>query len=126
MKKVIRTEGAPATIGPYSQAISARDLVLCSGQLGLDPVTGRLVGEGAAEQAAQGLRNLQAVLAAAGLSLRDIVKTTIFLTDMRDFKEVNDIYSSFFPDEPPARSTVGVAALPLSAKVEIEAIALRS
>lgn len=126
MKSVVRSMEAPRAIGPYSQAISSGDLVLCSGQLGLDPVTGKLVGEGAGEQARQCLKNMEAVLSAAGLTMDNVVKTTIFLTDMDEFRTVNEIYSAFFPREPPARSTVGVAALPLNGKVEIEAIASRA
>lgn len=126
MKSVVRSKEAPSAIGPYSQAISSGDLVLCSGQLGLDPDTGKLVGEGSGEQAGQCLKNVEAVLSAAGLTMADVVKTTIFLTNMDEFKAVNEVYSVFFSREPPARSTIGVTALPLNAKVEIEAIASRA
>jgi len=125
MNKVIRSEGAPAAVGPYSQAISSGDLVFCSGQLGLDPATGRLAGGSAKEQVKRCLLNLEAVLSAAGLSMSDVVKTTIFLVDMEEFKDVNEAYAAFFDEDPPARSTVGVSTLPLGARVEVEAIASR-
>jgi len=125
MNKVIRSEGAPAAVGPYSQAISSGDLVFCSGQLGLDPATGRLAGGSAKEQVKRCLLNLEAVLSAAGLSMSDVVKTTIFLVDMKEFKDVNEAYAAFFDEDPPARSTVGVSTLPLGARVEVEAIASR-
>lgn len=123
-RRAISTTGAPAAIGPYSQAIAAGDLVLCSGQLGLDPLTGELA-EGVEAQAERALRNLAAVLDAAGLTMADVVKTTIFLADIGDFAAVNAVYARHMPDPPPARSTVGVAALPKAGLVEIEAIARR-
>jgi 2-iminobutanoate/2-iminopropanoate deaminase len=98
-------------VGPYSQAIVVDQVVYCSGQIGLDPSTGKLV-DGVKQQAEMALRNLEAILAAAGCSLADIVKTTVLVTDMTMFKDVNDVYSRFFPTSPPARSTVAVAALP--------------
>ncbi len=125
MKKVVHSEGAPAAVGPYSQAIASGDLVFCSGQLGLDPSTGRMTGDSAKEQVKRCLMNLESVLIAAGLTMSDVVKTTIFLVDMGEFKEVNGIYATFFENEPPARSTIGVSALPLGARVEVEAIAAR-
>lgn len=125
MKKVVRSDGAPAAVGPYSQAISSGNLVFCSGQLGLDPATGRLAGGSAKEQMRRCLLNLEAVLTAAGLSMSDVVKTTIFLVDMEEFKDVNEAYAAFFDEDPPARSTVGVSTLPLGARVEVEAIASR-
>lgn len=125
MKKVVRSDGAPAAIGPYSQAISSGDMVFCSGQLGLDPATGLLAGGSASEQVKRCLLNLEAVLSAAGLSMSDVVKTTLYLVDMGEFKEVNESYAAFFGESPPARSTVGVSALPLGARVEVEAIASR-
>ncbi len=125
MKKVVRSDGAPAAVGPYSQAISSGNLVFCSGQLGLDPATGRLAGGSAKEQVRRCLLNLEAVLTAAGLSMSDVVKTTIFLVDMEEFKDVNEVYAAFFDECPPARSTVGVSSLPLGARVEVEAIAFR-
>jgi len=122
----IATPLAPAAIGPYSQAIVAGELVFCSGQLGLDPGTGALVEGGVAAQAERALLNLREVLEAAGLSLGDLVKTTVFLADMADFAAVNEVYGRFVGDPPPARSTVAVAALPKGGLVEIEAIARRS
>lgn len=123
MGRTVFTELAPRPVGPYSQAIVAGGFVHCSGQLGIDPSTGQLVGATSKEQSRQCLENLKVVLEAAGSSLAAVVKTTIFVTDLDDFKEVNEIYASFFGTEPPARSTVGVARLPLGAKVEIEAVA---
>ncbi|HEY8439215.1 MAG TPA: RidA family protein [Candidatus Limnocylindrales bacterium] len=123
-RQAIQTSGAPAAIGAYSQAIVAGDLVFCSGQVGLDPATGELV-DGVEAQAERALRNLTAVLDAAGLGFADVVKTTIFLADVNDFSVVNGVYSRFMPDPPPARSTVGVGGLPRGARVEIEAIARR-
>ena len=124
-RDAIATTGAPAAIGPYSQAIATDGLVFCSGQLGLDPATGALV-EGVEAQAERSLQNLAAVLAAAGLTMGEVVKTTIFLADMGDFAVVNGVYGRFMPDPPPARSTVAVAALPKGGLVEIEAIARRT
>jgi 2-iminobutanoate/2-iminopropanoate deaminase len=123
-REAISTSGAPGAIGPYSQAIAAGGLLLCSGQLGLDPTTGELV-DGVEAQAERALRNLMAVLDAAGLGPADVAKTTVFLADMADFATVNAVYGRFFPDPPPARSTVQVAALPKAGRVEIEAIAVR-
>jgi 2-iminobutanoate/2-iminopropanoate deaminase len=120
----IATDGAPAAIGPYSQGIVSGDYVFCSGQLGLDPVTGELA-EGVAAQADRALRNLGAVLAAAGCSHADIVKTTVLLADIQDFAALNDAYAGFFGKLPPARSTFAVGALPKGGLVEIEAIAHR-
>jgi len=115
---------APAPIGPYSQAIRAGELVFCSGQIPLDPATGKLVEGDVSAQTRQVIRNLSAVLSAAGTSPSDVVKTTIFLIDMGDFAAVNVVYGEAFGEAAPARSTVAVAALPLGARVEIEAIAL--
>jgi len=123
-RQAIATSGAPAAIGPYSQAVALDGLLFCSGQLGLDPATGELV-EGVEAQAERSLRNLTAVLDAAGLAWADVVKTTIFLADIADFATVNVVYGRFMPDPPPARSTVQVAALPKGGLVEIEAIARR-
>jgi len=123
-RQAISTGGAPGAIGPYSQAIRSGDMVFCSGQLGLDPASGELV-DGVEAQAERALRNLQSVLDAAGLGFDDVVKTTIFLTDMGDFAAVNAVYARFMPDPPPARSTVQVGALPKGGLVEIEAIARR-
>jgi 2-iminobutanoate/2-iminopropanoate deaminase len=124
-RQAISTAGAPGAIGPYSQAISIDGLLFCSGQLGLDPISGELL-EGVEAQADRSLRNLTAVLDAAGLTWADVVKTTIFLVDMGDFTAVNGVYGSYMPDPPPARSTVAVAALPKGGLVEIEAVARRS
>jgi len=124
-RQAISTTGAPGAVGPYSQAIGMGDLVFCSGQIGLDPATGNLVEGGIAAQAERVLRNLSAVLDAAGLGFADVVKTTIFLADISDFATVNEIYATYMPDPPPARSTFAVAALPKGAIVEIEAIAVR-
>jgi 2-iminobutanoate/2-iminopropanoate deaminase len=114
--------GAPAAIGPYSHAVSAAGLLFCSGQIPLDPETGELVGDGPAEQAAQCLRNLTAVCAAAGASLADAVRMTVYLTDMGAFADVNAAYGEYFQADPPARVAIGVAALPKGAQVEIDAI----
>jgi 2-iminobutanoate/2-iminopropanoate deaminase len=124
MKQRITTASAPAAIGPYSQGIVAGDLVFCSGQAGLEPATGELV-EGVAAQTERTLRNLAAVLEAAGASMSDVVKTTCFLADISDFAAFNEVYARHFPDPPPARSTLQAAALPMGALVEIEAIAVR-
>jgi 2-iminobutanoate/2-iminopropanoate deaminase len=121
----ISTNGAPGAVGPYSQAIASGNLLFCSGQLGLDPVSGALVEGGVEAQAERALRNLEAVLDAAGLSFNDVVKTTIFLVDIDDFATVNAIYARHMPDPPPARSTFAVGALPKGGRVEIEAIAIR-
>ena len=123
-RQAISSNGAPAAIGPYSQGIRSGDMVFCSGQLGLDPATGELV-EGVEAQADRAMRNIRSVLDAAGLSLDDIVKTTIFLADIGDFAAVNAVYARFMPDPPPARSTVQVGALPKGGLVEIEAVARR-
>jgi 2-iminobutanoate/2-iminopropanoate deaminase len=124
-RQAISTNGAPGAVGPYSQAIASGDLVFCSGQLGLDPVSGELVDGGVEAQAERALRNLEAVLDAAGLSFHDVVKTTIFLADIADFAAVNAVYARHMPDPPPARSTFGVGALPKGGRIEIEAIARR-
>jgi 2-iminobutanoate/2-iminopropanoate deaminase len=123
-RQAIQTNGAPAALGPYSQAIRTGDTVYCSGQIGLDPATGELV-EGVEAQAERALRNLQSVLDAAGLGFDDVVKTTIFLADIGDFATVNTVYAKHMPDPPPARSTLGVGALPKGALVEIELVARR-
>jgi 2-iminobutanoate/2-iminopropanoate deaminase len=123
-RTVVSTGGAPAAIGPYSQAVVAGGLVFASGQIPLDPATGELVSGGAGAQAERALISLRAVLEAAGSGLHRVVKTTVFLTDLADFAAVNAVYAGFFPAEPPARATVQVAALPRGAAVEIEAVAL--
>ncbi len=122
MKEVISTTSAPAAIGPYSQAIKAGNLLFCSGQIPVNPATGE-VPEGIEAQTRQSLENVKAVLAAAGLTMADVLKTTVFLKDMNDFAAMNGVYATFFPENPPARSAVEVARLPKDALVEIEAIA---
>jgi 2-iminobutanoate/2-iminopropanoate deaminase len=114
--------GAPAAIGPYSHAVRAAGLLFCSGQIPLDPDSGELVGATAAEQADQCLRNLQAVCAAAGATLADAVRMTVYLTDMGAFAAVNEVYGALFEADPPARVAIGVASLPKGALVEIDAI----
>jgi 2-iminobutanoate/2-iminopropanoate deaminase len=121
----VATAGAPAAIGPYSQAIIAGDLVFASGQIALDPESGQLVGGDVRDQTRRALQNLGAVLLAAHSDLALVVKTTVFLTSMADFAAMNEVYAEFFPGEPPARSTIAVAELPRSALVEVEAIAIR-
>lgn len=123
--QVVTSTMAPAAVGPYSQAIAAGELVFCSGQIGIDPATGALVEGGVEAEAERALRNLAAVLDAAGLGLADVAKATIFLADIADFAAVNAVYARFMPDPPPARTTVAVAGLPRGARVEIEAIAVR-
>src|SRR5574341_1124887 len=123
-KKIISTEKAPKAIGPYSQAIRIENLVFTAGQVGLDPATMELVEGGVEPQTRQVLTNLKHVLETADSGLNFVVKTTVYLTDLRDFPNVNTIYAEFFPENPPARSTVQVAALPKGALVEIECIAL--
>lgn len=122
---VIETPKAPAAIGPYAQAVEANDMVFCSGQLAINPASGRIEVVGAAEQMMQVLLNLRAVLEAAGSGLDRVVKTTLFLTDIGDFPAVNKVYADMFGAHRPARSTVQVARLPQCAKVELEAIALK-
>jgi 2-iminobutanoate/2-iminopropanoate deaminase len=124
MNKRIATAGAPTALGPYSQGIDAGELVFCSGQLGIDPATGQLA-DGLTAQAERALRNIGAVLEAGGCTFADVVKTTVFLTDIGDFAALNTVYAGFFGDTPPARSTFAVAALPKGARVEIEAVAHR-
>ena len=124
MKEIISTENAPGAIGPYSQAIKAGGMIFCSGQIPIDPATGNFVSDVVSEQTEQVLRNLSEVLAAAGASLNDVVKTTVFLADMNDFAEMNEVYGRFFSENKPARATVQAARLPRDAKVEIECIAL--
>ena len=124
MKRPVSSPHAPKAIGPYSQGIVAGELVFCSGQIPLDPQTGEMVGAGDVRaQARQVMRNLGAVLEAAGATFADVVKTTIFVADLADYAAVNEVYGAFFPSEPPARSTVQVAGLPRGALVEIDAIA---
>ena len=123
MKRIIKTNGAPQAIGPYSQAISAGGFVFASGQIPIDPQTGEFVAGGVREQTEQVLRNLSAVLEAAGTGLDRVVKTTVFLADMNDFAVMNEVYGRYFNEGAPARATVQAARLPRDARVEIEAIA---
>jgi len=124
MKKIISTTDAPAAIGPYSQAVRAGSMIFCAGQVPLDPKTGQIVSEDISEQTRRVLDNLTAVLKAEGLSMSNIVKTTVFLADFGDFPKMNEVYATYFTDQPPARSTAGVSTLPKNARVEIEAIAM--
>lgn len=119
----VSTDKAPAAIGPYSQAITCGELIFCSGQVALDPDTGELLEGSVADQTRRAMQNLGAVLTAAGTAFSRVVKTTIYLADMNDFLEVNEIYGTFFEGDPPARATVGVAGLPKGARVEIDCIA---
>ncbi len=123
-RKIIHTDKAPAAVGPYSQAVKSKRMVFTAGQIPLDPATGKLVEGGIEEQTRQALTNLKAVLKAAGSGMNAVMKTTVFLLDMGEFAAMNAVYAEFFPKNPPARSAVQVAALPLGARVEIEAIAL--
>ena len=125
MREIVKTEKAPAAIGPYSQAVRAGGLIFASGQIPLDPQTGEFVAGGVAEQTEQVMRNLSAVLEAAGASLAQVVKTTVFLADMNDFAAMNEVYGRYFRENPPARATVEASRLPRDARVEIEAIAVQ-
>ena len=122
-KTIIQTDGAPAAIGPYSQAVRAGDFVYCSGQIPLDPSTGQMVEGDVVAQTEQVMRNLEAVLKAAGAGVDRVVKTTIFLVDLGDFARVNETYAKYFKGGAPARATVQVSALPRGSRVEVEAIA---
>jgi 2-iminobutanoate/2-iminopropanoate deaminase len=124
-REIVQAQGAPAAIGPYSHAVAAAGLLFCSGQIPLDPVSGELVGKTPAAQARRCLENLEAVCAAAGTTLQRAVRLTIYMTDLAAFAEVNEVYASFFVDDPPARVTVGVAQLPKGAQVEIDAVVAR-
>lgn len=124
MKETISTENAPGAIGPYSQAVKTGNLVFCSGQIPLDAQTGEFVSAEVAAQTRQVLKNLSAVLEAAGTNLNNVVKTTVFLADMNDFAQMNEVYAEFFSENKPARATVQAARLPRDARVEIECIAV--
>lgn len=123
MHQVIHTDKAPAAVGPYSQAVRLGNMIFSAGQVALDPAQGVLVGEDVQAQTEQVFKNLQAVLAAAGSDLTKVVKTTVFLTTMDHFNAMNEVYGRHFPNNPPARSTVAVCALPKAALVEIEVVA---
>ena len=125
MKRRIQTAEAPQAIGPYSQAIEAGGLIFASGQIPTDPATGQFVAGGIAEQTEQVLKNLKAVLEAAGSGLDQVVKTTVFLASMEEFAAMNEVYGKFFETDPPARATVEAARLPRDARVEIEAVATK-
>lgn len=124
-KTLISTPDAPQAIGPYSQAVERDGIVFCSGQIGLDPATGKLVEGGVRAETQQALSNLVAVLRAAGCTSQDVVKTTVYLANLADFAAMNEVYATIFGVEPPARSTIQAAALPRGAQVEIDAIAKR-
>lgn len=124
-REIIATQNAPAAIGPYSQGVRVGDLIYTAGQIPLTPGTGKLIEGGIEEQTRQVMQNLANVLEAAGSSLAHVVKTTIFVTNLGDFTAINKVYGSFFASDPPARSTVQVAALPMGANVEIEAVAIK-
>lgn len=124
MKNIVFSSDAPAAIGPYSQAVKAGNTLYLSGQIGMIPTTGELISADVKEQTAQALKNMKAVLAAAGATADNVVKTTVFLTDMADFQAVNAVYAETFASDAPARSCVAVAALPKGARVEVEAIAV--
>ena len=125
MNKILNTANAPAAIGPYSQGVQCCNMVFVSGQLPFVPETGALLEGSVGEMTVQSMKNIEAILAEAGCTLKDVVKTTIFLKDLNDFAEVNAAYATFFPANPPARACVQVAKLPRDAKVEIEAIACK-
>ncbi len=122
-RKTVETSGAPAAIGPYSQGIACGGFLFCSGQIPLDPASGKMVEGGIEAQTERVLRNLEAVLAAGGSSLSAVVRTTVYLLDLGDFPAMNAVYGTFFPGDPPARATVQAAKLPAGARVEIDAIA---
>jgi 2-iminobutanoate/2-iminopropanoate deaminase len=125
MKKVVSTSGAPAAIGPYSQAIEIGDTLYLSGQIPIDPASGKLIDGGIVEQTRQIMKNIGAILEAAGFSYADVVKSTCMLDDLNNFKAFNEVYAEFYPQNPPARSTFQVVKLPMGALVEVETIAVR-
>ena len=126
MKRIVSTSDAPAAIGPYSQAVRSGSMLFCAGQIPLDPKTGQMVSDDISEQTRRVLENIRALLRAENLNFNHVVKTTIFLTSMGDFQTVNEIYATYFRENPPARSTVAVSGLPKGAKIEIEVIAAAS
>jgi 2-iminobutanoate/2-iminopropanoate deaminase len=123
-KEIISTDNAPGAIGPYNQAVKANGMVFCSGQIPIDPASGKITAETVKDQTDQVLKNLSAVLEAAGAGLADVVKTTVFLADMGYFQEMNEVYASYFTENQPARAAVAARELPMGVKVEIEAIAI--
>ena len=125
MKTIISTADAPAAIGPYSQAVEAGGFIFISGQLPVDPATGNMEAADTALQTSAVIRNIEAILKSRGLSLDNVIKTTVFMTDLGEFSKINEVYARFFAADPPARATVEVKALPKAALVEIEAIAIR-
>jgi 2-iminobutanoate/2-iminopropanoate deaminase len=125
-RHIITTDRAPRAIGPYSQGVQVGNLIYTAGQGPIDPATGQPITGSIEEQTRQTLRNIEAILEAAGCTMADVVKTTVFLVDMNDFKAMNSVYAEFFPLAPPARSTVQVSALPLGMRIEIEAIAFKA
>lgn len=126
MKKIISTDKAPQAIGPYSQAVEVNGMLFISGQIPMDPTTGKIVEGGIKEQTEQVLKNIGAILEAAGYSFSDVVKSTVFLKDMNDFAGMNEVYSRYYSENPPARAAFEVARLPLDVLVEIETIAIKS
>ena len=123
-RDTVRTSGAPEAIGPYSQAVKCGGFLFCSGQIPLDPATGKMVAGGIVEQTTRVLRNLEAVLAAGNATLKSVVKTTVYLVDLAEYPAMNNVYQTFFRENPPARATVEVSKLPAGARVEIEAVAI--
>lgn len=124
MKEIIHTDGAPAAVGPYSQAVKVGDLLFTAGQIPLDPATGKMIEGDITAQAERVMENLKAVLEAAGSSMDNVVKTTVFLADLGDYAAMNEVYGRYVQNSPPARSAFQVAALPLGAKLEVEMVAL--
>jgi 2-iminobutanoate/2-iminopropanoate deaminase len=124
-RQIVSTDAAPKAIGPYSQAVWAGDFLFCAAQIALDPVSGNMVAGGIAEQTARALENIHAVLKSQGLDFGNVVKATVFLSDMNNFAAMNEVYAKYFTKEPPARATVEVARLPKDALVEIEVVAAR-
>ncbi|RLD94525.1 MAG: hypothetical protein DRI93_03840 [Aquificota bacterium] len=125
-REVVRTSGAPQAVGPYSQGVKAGGWLFLSGQIPLHPGTGELVGDSIEEQTERVLENVKALLAAAGMSLEDVVQCTVYMTDLSEFGSMNQVYARYFPQDPPARVTVGVASLPKGAKIEISLVAFHS
>jgi 2-iminobutanoate/2-iminopropanoate deaminase len=123
MKKIVNTNEAPAAVGPYSQAVRAGGFLFCAGQIPLDPKTGSIVGSDIKTQTEQVLKNIEAILKAEGLSFDNVVKTTVFMVDLSEFAQMNEVYAKYFRPPYPARSTIQVAALPRGAKIEIEVVA---